>query len=76
MFFTADDRHRPGGRSRLWSAVSLDQVNWQIEGEVLGAEGVEYFYSALVGDRLYTLQTSQMTDIGTRTLVAVTLVMP
>ena len=74
MIFTADDRNQPGGRSRLWSAVSVDQVHWQIEGEILGEPGLEYFYSTLVGDRLFTLRL----PLGgfAATLVGVTVQMP
>jgi hypothetical protein len=76
MIFTADDRNQPGGRSRLWSAVSTNRITWQVEGEVLGAPGVEYFYSALVGDRLYTLESPQGPAAGTTTLVGATILMP
>ena len=74
MIFTADDRHQPGGRSRLWSAVSVDQVHWQLEGEILGEPGLEYFYSALVDDRLFTLRSPQ--GAFAPTLVGVTVQMP
>ena len=74
MIFTADDRHQPGGRSRLWSAVSVDQVYWQVEGEILGEPGLEYFYSALVDDRLFTLRSPQ--GAFAPTLVGVTVQMP
>lgn len=74
MIFTADDRNQPGGRSRLWSAVSTDRVHWQLEGEILGAPGLEYFYSTLVGDRLFSIQAPQG-DVGT-TLVGMTLEQP
>jgi len=73
MFFTADDRNQPGGRSRVWSAVSVDRVSWQLEGEILGAPGVEYIYSTLLGDHLYTIETSQAVNIGGRQLVVATI---
>jgi hypothetical protein len=74
MIFTADDRNQPDGRSRVWSAVSSDRVTWQLEGQILGAPGVEYFYSALVGDRLYTLQAAQ--GMAGTTLVGLTVGQP
>jgi len=74
MIFTADDRNQPDGRSRLWSAVSTDRVSWQLEGEILGAPGVEYFYSTLVGNRLFTIRAPQG-GVGT-TLVGVTVQQP
>jgi hypothetical protein len=52
MIVTADDRNVPGGRSRLWSAVSTDEIHWQLEGELLSAEGNDFLYSTMVGDRL------------------------
>jgi len=58
----------------LWSAVSLDRVHWQLEGEILGAPGVEYFYAALVGNQLFSIQAPQG-DVGT-TLVGVTVQQP
>jgi len=73
MFFTADDRNQPDGRSRVWSAVSVDRVSWQLEGEVLGAPGVEYIYSTMLGDHLYTVETSQALNIAGRQLVVATL---
>ena len=74
MIFTADDRNQPNGRSRLWSAVSTDRIQWQVEGEILGAPGVEYFYSTLVGNRLYSIQAPQG-GVGT-TLIGVTVQQP
>jgi hypothetical protein len=52
MIVTADDRNIPGGRSRLWSAVSTDKIHWQLEGELMGAEDNDFLYSTLVDDRL------------------------
>lgn len=70
MVFTADDLNT-GGRSRLWSAVSTDLLNWQLEGEMVGAPGVNYLYSALVDDHLYTLRA--LGDLSTSALELVTL---
>ena len=74
MIFTADDLNQPGGRSRLWSAVSTDRVSWQVEGEILGTPGTHYFYSALVGNRLFTL--SEPVGGAVTTLVGLTLDQP
>ena len=52
MIFTADNFNLPGGRSRLWSAVSTNLVEWQLEGELLGAAGSDFLYSSLVDDVL------------------------
>jgi len=76
MIFTADDLNQPNGRSRLWSAVSTDRVTWQVEGQILGAPGVQYFYSALVGDRLFTIQAPQAPTPWSTTLVDLTVVQP
>jgi hypothetical protein len=51
MLFTADDLNT-GGRSRIWSAVSTNQTQWQIEGEIMGFVGTSLFYSSLIEDRL------------------------
>ena len=52
MIFTGDDFDQPGGRSRLFSAVSTDREHWQLEGELLGAPGTSLYYSSLVDDHL------------------------
>jgi hypothetical protein len=52
MIFTADNRPQSGWRSALWSAVSTDLHNWQVEGQLLGSPDTNLFYSALVDDRL------------------------
>ena len=52
MVFTADGRDGPGGRSAIWSAVSTDRAHWQVEGEVLGAEGVDLYYSTMVDEQI------------------------
>jgi hypothetical protein len=52
MIVTADDLNVPGGRSRLWSAVSTDQARWQLEGELMSAEGNDFLYSTMVDERL------------------------
>jgi hypothetical protein len=73
MFFTGDDLNLPGGRSRIFSAVSRDRSQWKFESELLGAPGTDLYYTALVGNRLYFLRQ----DNGQlRRLAAVTLTMP
>lgn len=52
MLFTADDLNVAGGRSRIWSAVSTNQTQWHLEGELLGEVGTDLFYATLVDDRL------------------------
>lgn len=52
MIFSGDNRTTPGGRSRLWSAVSIDRVQWQVEGELMGAPGISLWYATLVDDVL------------------------
>jgi hypothetical protein len=73
MFFTGDDLNLPGGRSRIFSAVSTDRMHWQFEAELLGGAGTDLYYTVLVGTRLYFLRqdTGQL-----RRLAAVTLTMP
>lgn len=52
MVFTGDNLDLPGGRSRLYTAVSLDRARWQVEGLLMGSESTDIFYSTLVGDLL------------------------
>jgi hypothetical protein len=73
MFLTGDDLNVPGGRSRLFTAVSLDRDHWQFESELLGAPGTDLYYTGLAHGRLYFLRQ----DAGQlRRLAAVTLTMP
>jgi hypothetical protein len=57
MLFAGDDFGVNGqqGKSRLYSAVSTDRLNWTVEGVVLDLpdpdEGV--VYPTLINDRLY-----------------------
>ena len=55
MLFTADDLNAPGGRSRLWSAVSTDKEHWRLEGEFLADPVQDYYYSTFAGGRLVTV---------------------
>lgn len=70
MLFTADDRNVPGGRSRIWSAVSTDQAKWQLEGEIMGAVGTDLFYTTLLDDRLVFIRkdTAQNQRLATATV--------
>ena len=52
MIFTGDNRNLPGGRSRLYSAVSTDLVEWQVEGVLMSSPVSDLFYSSLVDDLL------------------------
>ena len=73
MIFTGDDLNVPGGRSRLYSAVSLDKILWQVEGLLLGGPATDIFYSTLVDDLLVFIRT----DVGQpRFIGAVTTIMP
>jgi hypothetical protein len=56
MFFTGDNRRlSTDPHSALWSAVSTDERTWQVEGQVIGESGIDVYYAAAVGDRLYFL---------------------
>ena len=59
MIFTADDRHSDTFRSALWSAVSTDKKNWQLEGEVMGALRTDLYYASLAGNHLYLLRQDE-----------------
>jgi hypothetical protein len=52
MIFAGDNRHDPGGRSRLWTAISTDRSHWKFEGELMGAAGTDLFYATLVDEHL------------------------
>ena len=60
MIFTGDDLNVPGGRSRLYSAVSLDRTTWQVEGLLMGGAATDLFYSTLVDDLLVFIRA----DVG------------
>jgi hypothetical protein len=52
LFFTGDNLNQPGGRSRLYTAVSLDRTTWQIEGVLVGDSHTNFFYSSLADGHL------------------------
>jgi len=55
MVFTGDDRS-PGGSSDIWSAVSVDKVNWQVEGMLEHSLGTWFAYPVLVDDKMVFLR--------------------
>ncbi len=56
MIFTGDDRSDPGGRSTLWSAVSVDEEHWQVEGQIMGQSTGNFYYAAVVDSTLVTMR--------------------
>ena len=52
MFFTGDNLKDPGGRSRIYTAVSLDYREWQVEGVLVGDARTDYYYSTVDRDLL------------------------
>ena len=53
LVYCADDVDQSGGRSRLYSSVSRDLINWSFEGELLGEPATHFWYTALVGTSLF-----------------------
>jgi hypothetical protein len=74
MIFSGDNRRDSDGRFRIWSAVSTDQKTWQLEGELMGAPGVNLFYASLVDETLVLVRRSA--DQSTDGLARATVVMP
>ena len=70
MLFTADDRGTPGSVSQVWSAVSTDLENWQVEGPLMGAPGTDLYYTSLVDDRIVFIRK----DLGGPTTIATAIV--
>lgn len=56
MYFCADNRNQPNGRSRLYSAVSRDLENWRFEGEFLSQPDLSFWYATVAGDELYFIR--------------------
>ena len=56
MYFSADNRDKPDGRSRIYSAVSRDLESWQFEGEFLSQPDLNFWYATVAGDRLYFIR--------------------
>jgi hypothetical protein len=73
MLFTANDRSVPGSGDAMWSAVSTDLANWQVEGELLGGVSSMVYYASLVDDQVVFIRQ----DIGgPATLSIATVTMP
>jgi hypothetical protein len=66
--------NRDGGifRSTLWTAVSTDRVHWQLENELMGAAGFN-FYAALAENQVLLIQKAPS---GSSSLVVSTVTMP
>lgn len=48
MYFTGGNEQYPGGRSRIYTAVSVDRTNWQSEGVLVSQSNTDFFYSSFV----------------------------
>jgi hypothetical protein len=59
MFFAADDTNLPGGRGRLFSAVSTDLDHWVFEGELMGDPSTSLLYCTMENDLLVFLRQDQ-----------------
>lgn len=68
MIFTGDNLNQPGGRSRLYSAVSVDKTAWQVEGVFMASLNADLYYSSLVDDLLVFIRH----DIGQPLFLAIT----
>ena len=73
MIFAGDNRWATGWRGRLWSAVSTDMENWQLEGQLIGSDTTSLFYASVVGDRVVFIRED---DGGSRRLAIATVTMP
>jgi hypothetical protein len=74
MIFAGDNRWANGWRGRLWSAVSTDMENWQLEGQLIGSDATSLFYASVVGDRVVFIRQDDST--GLRRLAIATVTMP
>jgi len=52
MYFTGGNEQYPGGRSRIYTAVSVDRAHWQIEGVLVSQPNTDFFYSSFVDGTL------------------------
>jgi len=73
MIFAGDNRSAEGWRSRLWSAVSTDLKQWQLEGQLIGSDASSFSYASMVGDRLVFVRQD---DGDVRRLAIATVTMP
>src|SRR6266851_377996 len=75
MIFAGDNRFGTGWRGRLWSAVSTDMENWQVEGQLMGSDVTSLFYASLVDDRLVFIREDDANG-GSPQLAVATVTMP
>jgi len=75
MIFAGDNRFGTGWRGRLWSAVSTDMENWQVEGQLMGSDVTSLFYASLVDDRLVFIREDDANG-GSPQLAIATVTMP
>lgn len=57
MYFVGDNLDVQGGASRIYSAVSVDQVGWQVEGVLIDGGAADYFYSSVVDNLLVFIRS-------------------
>jgi hypothetical protein len=75
MIFAGDNRFASGWRGKLWSAVSTDKENWQLEGQLMGSDVTSLFYASLVDDRLVFIREDDANN-GSPQLAIATVTMP
>jgi hypothetical protein len=70
MIMAGDNRYDPGARAGLWSAVSLDRANWQLEGRLLGENDQSLSSVAVLGERLLFVrgEPGQPGQVGVATI--------
>ena len=73
MIFAGDNRFAEGWRGRLWSAVSTDLKQWQLEGQLIGSDASNLSYVSMVGDRVVFIRQDEG-DV--RRLAIATVAMP
>jgi hypothetical protein len=57
MYFSGDNLKISAGASRIYSAVSVNGSDWEVEGVVLGGEEADYFYASVVDDLLVFIRS-------------------
>ena len=76
MIFAGDDRsgdQMVGPRSWLWSAVSTDMENWQLEGKLMGSDVTSLMYANLAGDRLVYIRQDDNASAARLAIATVTM---
>jgi hypothetical protein len=76
MIFAGDDRsgnQMIAPRSWLWSAVSTDKENWQLEGKLMGSDVTSLMYANLAGDRLVFIRQDDNTSSARLAIATVTM---